>query len=162
MARRGTTPSAAACLLTEQVLRRIFEHARRDYPLECCGMVLADGAVRECRNAQDEFHAADPEAFPRTAANGYCFDFTDQLFLARSQEGAAPVRIVYHSHPDASPAFSSADKSAAMSGEFPIYPGLAYLIVSCAAGLPGVAVLYEFAGGDWSEAGRYACPSTNL
>jgi proteasome lid subunit RPN8/RPN11 len=142
-------------ILTPGALRKVYRHAREAYPSECCGMILASGTVRRCHNAQDEYHAADPDSFPQTARNGYCFSVDDQLFLARSQEGADPVRIVYHSHPDVGAYFSRADRDAAMCGDGPAYPGLLYLVIDCRRNKIGGAALYGFRDGAYRRLARF-------
>ena len=138
-------------LLSRERLELIFRHARATYPRECCGMVLASGIVRPCENAQDKLQRLDPRGFPRTSANAYCFDAEDQLFLAQSFEGRDPVRIVYHSHPDATPDFSETDRRGAMVGDQAIYSELAYLILRSSANRVGPAKLYTFANGEFQH-----------
>ncbi len=114
-------------------------------------MVLASGAVRVCDNAQDKLHLLDPVGCPRTSKNAYCFDVDDQLFLARSFENGEPVRIVYHSHPDAPPVFSETDRRGAKFDTMEIYPGLAFLVVSSSATGAGPAKLFGYSDGDYVE-----------
>ena len=117
-------------VLREDVLRQVHAHALREYPHECCGMILETGEVRECENAMDRFHAADPEAFPRTKANGYCLDFDDLAFLNESFDRDVQVVAIYHSHPDGAATFSAADREAAMPDGVPLYPTLLHVIVA--------------------------------
>lgn len=140
-------------IFREEVLEQIHAHALRAFPFECCGMVCSDGTVRKCENAIDRFHAADPEAFPRTRVNGYCFEFEDLLFLDRSQSGPSPVVAVYHSHPDGTSVFSGADRAAAMADGVPVYPALLHLIVG--VDLCGIVATrcYGYADGGYREMG---------
>lgn len=115
-------------------------------------MICASGLVRQCRNAQNEFHAADPEGIPRTSKNGYCFSMPDQFFIAESLAGPDPVRIVYHSHPDGGAYFSNADRAAAVCGESAAYPGLIYLVVDVGGDAVHGAKCFAFRQGAFSEA----------
>lgn len=141
-------------LIMPDALRRVYRHTRKEYPFECCGMILASGAVLPCRNAQDEFHAADPDGFPRTSRNGYCFSIPDQLFLAESLHGCDPVRIVYHSHPDVGAYFSRADHAAAVCGESAAYPELLYLVIDVQRDGVHGARCFAFHNGAFRERAR--------
>ncbi|HEY0133588.1 MAG TPA: Mov34/MPN/PAD-1 family protein, partial [Nannocystis sp.] len=58
------------------LLDAIYAQARAEFPNECCGYIRGRGAdmkLVQCKNWQDRLHAVDPEANPRTAANGYNF-----------------------------------------------------------------------------------------
>jgi proteasome lid subunit RPN8/RPN11 len=125
------------------LLADVFEHAREGYPEEVCGVLVGprDGPsvdeARRCRNTQNERHAEDPAAYPRSAREAYVMSDADTLF------------VVYHSHVDRGASFSSADReSAAPDGE-PAYPGLEYLVVDARA--DGVAGARQFA---WDERAR--------
>ena len=55
--------------LPPDVLAAIYAQSRQEFPKECCGYVRGRGAtarVFPCRNRQDQLHALDPEAHPRT------------------------------------------------------------------------------------------------
>lgn len=124
--------------LTEPLFRQIAEQAEREYPSECCGMILAPAGesskpsrVRPCRNAQDEYHARDPENFPRTAQTAYFIDPKELLDIQRElRKAREEIRAIYHSHINAGAYFSDEDtKAAAPEGE-PAYPGVDYLVIS--------------------------------
>jgi len=149
-------PSVIRELLAAAALQCIYEHARAEYPRECCGFIHSSGIVVKCRNAQDDFHAADPDEYPRTSANGYCFGMTDQLLIAKSMDAADPVRIIYHSHPDAGAEFSNADRQAALFDGRPAYSDLSYLVIDCRASGVAGAELYEFQSGDFRLSARFA------
>ncbi len=115
--------------------------AETDYPRECCGMILGPQArpniysrLKPCRNAQDDYHAADPENFPRTSKTAY---FMDPAELFQIQKEARSfnevIRVIYHSHIDAPPDFSKEDERMAVSDGVPVYPGADYLISSIKA-----------------------------
>lgn len=119
------------------MLAQIEEHARQDYPSECCGMIFCrqeDSAftrVRQCLNAQDKYHQLDPETFPRQANTAYFIEpkelFTIDKELRQNNERIA---VIYHSHPDVEAYFSEEDIRRAQADGDPIYPGAAYLVLS--------------------------------
>lgn len=128
-------------------LREICAHAEREYPEECCGIVLgpaeSDGRrepgaapqVRRCRNAQNEMHRCDPVRFPRTAATAYFLDPRDLCAVHREmRERGEAIRVIYHSHIDAGAYFSEEDTRRAMTGGDPVYPGVDYLVLSVIGG----------------------------
>jgi len=121
---------------------QIEAHAAREYPHECCGVLL----VRErpnpgrllvpCRNQQDEYHARDPKEFPRNARTAYRIHQEDNLaiHLLCSREGY-DLATIYHSHVDVDAYFSATDKRDALmdpdsENPLPSYPGVAYIVVS--------------------------------
>ena len=138
----GVNPLDLIRLITPDRLEEIYRHSLAAYPRECCGMILASGTVRRCENAQDKLHQLDPNEFPRTSLNAYCFDVEDQLFLCRSIESDDPVRIVYHSHPDGPPEFSETDRICATMDGAALYPGLGFLVVQCSKTQAGPARLF--------------------
>ena len=143
-------------LITREILSCVYRHALEEYPLECCGMILASGAVRVCRNAQDDLHACDPESFPRTARDGYTFSIDDQLFLAESMAGPDPVRVVYHSHPDGDARLSRTDHDLAMPDHQPLYPYLKYLVIACRSEHVESSVLFGCEGKSYCEQARFS------
>lgn len=120
--------------LTDTALAALYAHAQREYPRECCGIVygpqneaVADTAVA-CRNIQDELHAEDPVQFTRDARTAYNFDARDIFALQKSLRGAAPAKIIYHSHVEVGAYFSDTDQAAAVMGDEPSYP-VEYVVV---------------------------------
>lgn len=140
--------------LTPEALARIYEHARRDYPRECCGIVFgardrptAD-VVKPCLNIQDELHAADPALHRRDSRTAYNLGAGDLFVLQKSLRGESPAKIVYHSHIDVGAYFSDTDQAAARMDDEPAYP-VEYVVVDVKAdGAHGAA---QFA---WDEARR--------
>ncbi|CAI8890630.1 Sulfur carrier protein adenylyltransferase ThiF [Pseudomonas chlororaphis] len=124
-------------------LELIYQHANRAYPNECCGFVLADGAVHEGTNIQDELHASSPERYSRRADNGYTFSVQDTVFLNASFRTDNPVVIIYHSHPDVGAYFSREDRDKALYLGEPIYP-VAYLVVDVRKGVSQCSKLFEW------------------
>jgi proteasome lid subunit RPN8/RPN11 len=93
------------------LLDRVVEHARRDFPNECCGMV----AVREGRAV--EVHEAT-----NVAASPLRFE-VDGLEVHRTIEGIESGAI-YHSHTRSEPYPSQTDINFAAG-----WPGVEWLIV---------------------------------
>ena len=127
--------------LSADALAAIYEHAGRDYPKECCGIVYgpkgADAADRAaaCANIQDRLHAEDPERFTRDARTAYTLDARDIFALQKSLRGEAPAKIVYHSHVDVGSYFSDTDQAAAQFDGEPAYP-VEYVVVDIRADGP--------------------------
>lgn len=128
------------------VWKEIHDHARRDYPAECCGIVAegTDGGfqVHPCENIQDRLHARNPEEHPRTSKNAYRMDDLEvhRIFTETEKAGGRVVAF-YHSHIDCGAYFSEEDRQAAMFLDQPAFPDVVYLVVSvvdgavrCAAG----------------------------
>jgi adenylyltransferase/sulfurtransferase len=120
--------------LTPEALAALYEHARRDYPRECCGIVfgpkgeaVADEA-RACRNIQDQLHAEDPVTHTRDATTAYNLGAADLFGLQKSLRGDRPAKIVYHSHVEVGAYFSATDQAAAQFEGEPAYP-VQYVVI---------------------------------
>ena len=116
-------PISPADQIPRALLDRIYAQARAEFPSECCGYIRGRGAdmkLVQCKNWQDRLHAVDPEANPRTSANGYNFGGREYLDFARSIAGDDPPTIVYHSHPRVGAYFSKEDEDAALSASWPV------------------------------------------
>lgn len=114
----GSEPS-----LLQSHLATIYAQARAEFPSECCGFVVGRGEQAEvvpCKNRQDQLHAIDPEAHPRTSANGYNIGGKELLTLSRSFASDRPATIIYHSHPKVGAYFSEEDTQAALSADLPV------------------------------------------
>lgn len=138
--------------VTPEALAAMYEHARRDYPNECCGIVygprgtaVADRAVA-CANIQDRLHAADPVAHPRDARTAYNLDAPDLFQMNKSLRGDTPAKIVYHSHVDVGAYFSDTDQAVAQFDGEPAFP-VDYVVIDIQADGPRAAK--QFA---WDEA----------
>jgi proteasome lid subunit RPN8/RPN11 len=127
-------------LLTAEELRAIQEHARADYPAECCGVVLVrtrgaeERRLLACRNIQDELHAKDPGRFPRTARTAYYIAHEHLLEIGRRESEGFDVRVIYHSHVDTGGYFSETDRANAMVDGVPAYPAATYVVVGVTDG----------------------------
>ena len=111
--------------------------------------------VRAIRNSQDEYHARDPEKFPRTAKTAYHMDGKElnDVFKEAEEDGWT-VAAYYHSHPDRGAYFSEEDRRKAVyqekdettgqSSDKPVWPDNIYLII----GFDGKEI-YEFKAFHW-------------
>lgn len=125
-------------MLQENLLQMIFAQAEREYPNECCGMILGPQAekeklthVRPCINVQDQYHGLDPKTFPRTAATAYFINPKELLAIQKeARKAQEEIRIIYHSHVDCGAYFSEEDKRIATAEGEPAYPGVRYLVLS--------------------------------
>ena len=143
--------------IPDSYLRAIFEQAEREYPNECCGIILGRTEtldkltrLKPCRNVQDEYHKKDPENFPRTAAHAYFIEPKELLLIQKeTRHYGECMRVIYHSHVDAAAYFSAEDERMAVSSGEPVYPGVDYLVVSVMAGKTEDSRLYS-----WDSAKR--------
>ncbi len=61
-------------------LSEIYAHAEKEYPLECCGVLLGPRRsdqltrLKVFRNCQDEWRAKEPAIFQKTSAEAYLID----------------------------------------------------------------------------------------
>lgn len=113
----------------------ICEHARRDYPAECCGILLRSGTgaceVRPCANIQDRLHEKAPDRHPRDSRTAYRMDDLEVFrILDEAERSEKTLAGFYHSHIDCDAYFSEEDRTAALFGEDPAYPGAVYLVLS--------------------------------
>ncbi|MDE2997830.1 MAG: Mov34/MPN/PAD-1 family protein [Gemmatimonadota bacterium] len=125
--------------MDRSVWSKIHQHARCDYPAECCGIVseASDGAFRvhPCENIQDRLHARNPEEHPRTSKNAYRMDDLEvhRIFTETESAGGRVVAF-YHSHVDCGAYFSEEDRQAAMFMDQPAFPEVVYVVVSVVEG----------------------------
>ena len=149
--------------VTAEALAAMYDHARRDYPRECCGIVygpkgapVADRAVA-CANIQDRLHVQDPARHPRDARTAYNLDAPDLFAMNKSLRGDAPAKIVYHSHVDVGAYFSATDQEVAQFDGEPAFP-VDYIVIDVKA--DGVHGAKQFAWDDatkkYVEIGAYA------
>jgi len=125
--------------LAIEIWDEIFDHSKRDYPAECCGIVTEDGGgihrVHWCDNIQDQLHSTDPEAHPRTSREAYRMDNLQVHRIVTEAEGAGGrVVAFYHSHIDCDAYFSKEDRMAATPFGQPAFPEVTYLVVSVVEG----------------------------
>jgi proteasome lid subunit RPN8/RPN11 len=128
--------------IPESLLSEIIAQAEREYPEECCGVILGDLAdpkrwtrVRAFANQQRQRHETDPAAFPKTAREAYWMDPEELLaFQKEIRKTSESIRAIYHSHIDAPAVFSKEDERMACPNGRPSYPETGYLILSVIGG----------------------------
>ena len=117
-------------------------------------VLLADGGARalRVRNVQDEMHARDPRAYPRTARTAYAGHPADlRTALELAEEPGNSLVAFYHSHPDHDSYFSEEDTAQATPFGEPSYPDALQLVVSIQD-----RRIHEMKAFAWSsEAGAY-------
>jgi proteasome lid subunit RPN8/RPN11 len=134
-------------ILAPPELQAVAGHAVREYPRECCGVVLARGDERRviaCRNIQDELHRRDPEHNPRDARTAYYIDPLDLLRIGRLEGEGFRIAVIYHSHADAGAYFSETDRTRALIGDDPAYPDATYVVISVRAGRPDAVAAFRW------------------
>jgi len=147
-------PAAPHPCLTPEALAALYDHARRDYPNECCGIVYgARGATTAdratpCENIQNSLHAEDPARYARDARTAYSLGPRDIFALQKSLRGDTPAKVVYHSHVEVGAYFSDTDQAAATFDGEPAYP-VEYVVIDIAAAGPRGAKQFT-----WSEAAK--------
>jgi len=144
--------------LREEDLNVMFDHAVREYPDECCGIIIGEqgtavrNEVRPCANIQRQLKQKYPHLYQRDADTGY---FVDPKEMMAVFDDAAKRKLdivgFYHSHPNHEPYWSEEDHRAAMwagAGE-PSYPSAFHVVVSIYGGVVKSAAAYV-----WDEANK--------
>lgn len=152
--------------ISEKILTDMAEHAIREYPRECVGAIIGNeesggndsggnDSVIRFSNIQDSLHENDPDHFNRNAMTAYFVDPKEVLELNRRVEKEG-FRIIgfYHSHPDHEAYFSQEDHSAAVMWGEPVYPGVAYIIISVFGGEVKNAKVFTWDGSAYSASGE--------
>lgn len=116
-----------AITLTRRHLYEMFAHAMAEDPAECCGLLAGQGErvtrVYRLRNAEEA----------PTRCTRYTIDARDQLRALREMEDEGLELVgIFHSHPRtlAYPSATDLARSRFPGSSEPLYPGVAYLIVS--------------------------------
>ena len=133
--------------MTPSQLAEIYAHARAAFPAECCGYVT-DVVVR-CANAWQ-----DPARGVETA---FAIDGAELFAFARSFDGPAPARVVYHSHTSGRAYFSPLDREVAVAAGQPTYP-VDHLVVGVTAERVVEAARFAWDGRDYVEVARWSVP----
>ena len=138
-------------IIPQNLLEPILTQARESFPQECCGVILgkkdnkAFSRLYPCRNAQDEFHQKDPEAFARTAQTAYFIDPKQLLSLHKElRHQSEEIRIIYHSHINTHAYFSEEDKRLALYEGQPLYPDVDYAVISVIDGETCEVMVFEW------------------
>lgn len=137
-------------------MEQMKSQAEKEYPRECCGLLLGLKTSKEysralpCRNVQDEYHSKDPKNFPRTSKKAYFLDPKELLLLQKDARARGEeIKLIYHSHIDGPSHFSEEDHRMATYEGTPVYPGVEYLIFSVRGGKVVGVSLYA-----WNENAR--------
>ncbi len=115
------------------IFDEMCRHAIETFPDECCGMLVERGGgleVVRVTNIQNEKHAENPEAFPRTAEIAYTMGPEAAPVLVAHERGELVLRAFYHSHPQHDAYFSDEDKKQATVWDEPSYPDAAQVVIS--------------------------------
>ena len=126
--------------ITRATLDAIVAQAEREFPDECCGFIIGDGALEEVRpitNIQNQKHAENPAAFTRDARTAFLMDPKEHLaVLNEIDRRKLNLRAVYHSHPDHDAYFSATDRAQACSFDpaEPDYPDTFHIVMSVRSG----------------------------
>ena len=121
----------------EELLNDAHNHAKEEYPDECCGIILGktdnneEDVLYPCKNIQNRLHEQDPKSFPRSAKTAFYIDPRELMGILREAEtkGLA-IKTFYHSHPDHDAYFSDEDRRMALFDNEPSYPNTSYLVIS--------------------------------
>jgi [CysO sulfur-carrier protein]-S-L-cysteine hydrolase len=124
--------------IAPELLAAIVEHARRDAPNECCGMVAASDG-----------RAVSVHAATNTAASPFRFE-VDGMELHRTlteiEDAGHELGAIYHSHTRSEPYPSQTDVNFAAN-----WPGVEWIIVGLANGAEPVVRSYLIDGGAITE-----------
>jgi [CysO sulfur-carrier protein]-S-L-cysteine hydrolase len=110
-------------LIDEALFADVYAHAREAFPLECCGYIAGDRVIR-CTNED-------------ASATSFAIGGADLLAFARSFDGAAPARVLYHSHTNGRAYISPTDR--AQAGAYPVH----HLVVGVTAAGITEAALFD-------------------
>jgi [CysO sulfur-carrier protein]-S-L-cysteine hydrolase len=138
----------------------IVAQGEREFPNECCGVIVGDAATEEVRpitNIQDRMHGKDPAGFPRDARTAFLMEPKEHLAVMNEiDRRKLALKIVYHSHPDHDAYFSATDRAQACSfdPEYPDYPDTAYIVMSIRSGkfVRAAAFVWDAAKKEFIEA----------
>jgi len=121
-------------MLAKETIRKIYEHALKEYPFECCGLVAGNGddqKVHLCENIQNSLHAEDPERYPRDARTAYFIDRGDfDWIISNAYENGDEIIAFYHSHAEHEAYFSEEDVAAQTVFGDPEFPNALHVVVS--------------------------------
>lgn len=123
--------------LKKDVIEKIFQHAMKQYPEECFGIVTGDEmdqTAHACENIQNVIREKDPGRYT-DASTGYFVDRKkfDMIISSARQEGKKVIAF-YHSHPDIEAYFSATDVEAQTVFGEPEFPEALHIVVSVMKG----------------------------
>lgn len=96
-------------------INNIMTNAQRAYPNECCGFVLANGAVFPAQNIIESLQDKS-----LTSRNAFLIDGESWRIASTN---TSPIICIYHSHTNGDSNMSDADRDMLK------WPGLCYLII---------------------------------
>lgn len=120
---------------------RLFAHARRTYPRECCGLIIGPPGeplevdkIQPSRNVRQDHPELQADYFGKDDRQGYFIDPLEFIKISKDvREEGLLIRGVYHSHPDGPAVLSSADHHAAVTHDGkPLWPGWVYVVMGIA------------------------------
>ncbi|MBF0280696.1 MAG: Mov34/MPN/PAD-1 family protein [SAR324 cluster bacterium] len=121
--------------ISREILDQCYSYGIEAYPEEACGMIsgkIEDDQLEEVhpmKNLMDQYHAQDPELYPRNNRNAYMIEPIEQVKLERGlKKRQRRIKIIFHSHPDVGAYFSDKDKSDALWNGEPRQPNIQYLV----------------------------------
>ena len=125
--------SAPESHITTEQWQQIADRCAEAHPNEACGLFVGtswdDARMVLMENMQDKYHSRDPERYPRTARTAYTMH---PLKLMDEVERAGGLLAIWHSHCEVGAYFSDEDVRVALGGgDAPLWPGTAYIVVSC-------------------------------
>ena len=120
--------------LNKTVIDEIYQHALKEYPDECCGIITGDGdklTVHRCNNIQNRLHKEDPSRYPRNAHTAYTIDRSEFDFIISStKKQGERIIAFYHSHCDHESYFSEEDVAAQTVFGEPEFPDKLHAVIS--------------------------------
>lgn len=138
--RESQTANRDNVRILQRVIDAMIDHARRDAPLECCGLLAArDGVIDE----------AIPTRNLDTSPVAYLIDPADHFAaLRRTRAEGREIVGAYHSHPRSAAIPSATDLAEAH------YEAFLYVIVSLAGAEPDLRA-YRLVSGTRFEDSRF-------
>ncbi|GBD98310.1 cysO-cysteine peptidase [bacterium BMS3Abin07] len=120
--------------LNKSVIKKIYEHALKEYPDECCGIITGNSnvqTVHPCRNIQNMLHAEDPARYPRDARTAYFIERGEfDGIISSAKEKGEEIIAFYHSHTEHEAYFSEEDFAAqTVLGELE-FPNALHVVLS--------------------------------
>lgn len=154
------TASTAVTIISSSLRTKIYAHARRCFPAECCGYLtgVTSGSVNaivECRNAHRD--GAHPTAPDRGEESAFVIAGRELIDFAKSFDTSTPARIVYHSHTNGRAYFSTVDREVATVDGLPTYP-VQHLVVGLDQDrvVEAAQFAWDLATCDWIEVARWS------
>ncbi len=120
--------------INKEAVELIFQHAVKEYPYECCGIITGDETdqtVHFCENIQNKLHEEDPERYPRDASTAYFIDRKEfEKIISTAKAQAGDIIAFYHSHPEHESFFSEEDAAAQTVFGEPEFPDAPHIVIS--------------------------------